>query len=98
MTTDSPGSPSGPDYRAILFRALFMILFFVLYSIAELVVYGVAIVQLGFAIFTGEPQPRLTQFGAQLGTYVYQIMQYWTYNSEQKPFPFADWPSGDALS
>ena len=41
-------------------------------------------------------QPLLN-FGAQLSTFVYQIYHYLTFNTEQRPFPFSDWPSETAL-
>ena len=29
--------------------------------------------------------------------FIYQNLQFLTYNSEQKPFPFADWPEADKV-
>ena len=43
---------------------------------------------------------RLLRFGGELSDFLYQIFLYLTFNSEEKPFPFADWPgredSGDS--
>ena len=36
----------------------------------------------------------LAGFGQSLATYTYQIVMYLTFNTEEQPFPFADWPSG----
>ena len=35
--------------------------------------------------------------GASLSTYAYQVFSFLTYNSEQRPFPFADWPTDRSL-
>lgn len=73
-------------------RGLFMLLFVLIYGIAEVIVTAVVVLQFLFVLFTGDRNPRLKEFGAHLSTYVYSIISYWTYNSEEKPFPFATWP------
>ena len=75
-------------------RILFMILFAILYGIAEMVVGVVAFVQVIFALFTGGPNQRLLDLGQNLATYLYQIIQFLTFNSEQCPYPMDAWPSG----
>ena len=35
------------------------------------------------------------RLGKNLSAYVYQIFQFQTFNSETRPFPFADWPDED---
>lgn len=79
-------------------RGLFMLLFAVIYSIAEIVIVGVAVFQFLSTLVVGHTNERLLRFGAQLSTFVYQILQYVTYNSEERPFPFANWPEGPAQS
>ncbi len=75
-------------------RILFMILFTILYGIAEMVVGVVAFIQVIFALFTGGPNQRLLDLGQNLATYIYQIIQFLTFNSEQRPYPMDAWPSG----
>jgi hypothetical protein len=74
-------------------RGLFMLLFLLIYGVAEILVTAVVVLQFFFVLFTGEQNARLREFGASLSTFVYQIMRYWTYNSEEKPYPFGEWPS-----
>ncbi len=75
-------------------RGLFMLLFVVLRSVAEVVLGAVVLLQFLFALASGAPHPRLTAFGGQLSAYLYQIFMFLTFNSDSKPFPFANWPEG----
>jgi len=74
-------------------RALFMILFAIIYSVAEVVIGAVVIIQFFIVLFSGETNERLLRFGKELSRFIYQVFIYLTYNGEDKPFPFADWPS-----
>lgn len=77
-------------------RVLFMLGFLVgLYLILAPLVVVLTVVQALFAIFTAEPNRNLCRFGRALASYVQQILQFLTYNSQDKPFPFADFPSLD---
>ena len=71
-----------------------MILFTILYCIAETVMGIVAFIQVIFALFTGGPNQRLLDLGQNLATYIYQIIQFLTFNSEQRPYPMDSWPTG----
>lgn len=81
-------------------RALFMLLFGLIYSVAEMVLVAVVLLQFCFVLFSGATNDRLLRFGGELSDFLYQIFLYLTFNSEEKPFPFADWPgredSGDS--
>ena len=76
-------------------RLLFVILFALVYSAAEIVVLAVVVIQFGFVLVTGDRNPKLLDFGANLSKFVYQILQFGTFVSDRKPFPFSDWPSTD---
>jgi len=79
---------SGPTWL----RGLFMALFLLIYGVAEILLTAVVLLQFLFALVTGEKNQRLISFGKSLSIFVYQIILYWTYNSEEKPFPFTSWP------
>lgn len=79
--------------RSTWLRGLFMLLFAALYHVAGVVVGAVAVLQFAWKLVTGESNPRLTRFGEDLGRYFNQIVRFLTFNTEDKPFPFADWPS-----
>jgi hypothetical protein len=78
-------------------RLLFMLLFAVLYWVAEAVIMVVVLFQFLCVLLTGNRNDKVLALGAQLSTYAYQIFRYLTYNSEDKPFPLGDWPSDAEL-
>ncbi|HKI62787.1 MAG TPA: DUF4389 domain-containing protein [Mariprofundaceae bacterium] len=79
-------------------RLLFMILFTILYSAAEVVLCVVVLFQFLTVLFTGSKNDKVLSFGAQLSTYVYQIVRFLTFNTDDQPYPVADWPSDNALA
>jgi D-alanyl-lipoteichoic acid acyltransferase DltB (MBOAT superfamily) len=79
-------------------RGIFMLLFVLIYSVTEVIVLVVVVLQFLFVLFSGQQNTRLREFGEGLSVFVYQIMSYWTYNSEEKPFPFAQWPGGESAA
>lgn len=78
-------------------RLPFMLLFFIAWRLTELILIVIILVQIVFRLFKGEPQLQLLQLGSQLTRFSYQVFRYLTFNSETKPFPFADWPSSESV-
>jgi hypothetical protein len=74
-------------------RGLFLLLFAFILGVSKVVTGAVVVMQFLFTVFSGEVNTNLQKFGASLSRFTYQIMLYLTYNSEQKPFPFSDWPA-----
>lgn len=74
-------------------RLLFMILFGVIYSLAELVLVAVVLFQFGFVLITTRKNDRLLDFGARLSFFLYQVLLFITYAKDDKPFPFSSWPT-----
>ncbi len=79
-------------------RLLFMLLFFIIYNVAEVVLAIVVFFQFLTVLFTGNKNEKVLSLGAQLSAFVYQVYRYLTYNSEVRPFPFGDWPSDVELT
>jgi hypothetical protein len=77
----------------IWLRGVFMILLGMLYSLAGTVLFVVAVLQFIFVLLGSAPNARLLAFGRSLGSYVQQLVNFQTFNTEEKPFPFSDWPS-----
>tara|TARA_B100000959_G_C14642223_1_gene484766 strand:- start:194 stop:583 length:390 start_codon:yes stop_codon:yes gene_type:complete len=74
-------------------RLGYMVLYIIAYAVAETVFALVAIFQFLSALFTRQVNTPLATFAANLSWYIYQIIQFQTFNSEEKPFPFSDWPN-----
>ena len=74
-------------------RLLYLILYAVILNITEGVTFIVAVVQFIFHLFTGRPNPRLSNLGQNLAAYMREIVAFLTYHSDELPFPFGDWPA-----
>ena len=79
-------------------RTLFLMLFYIVYRLLDLVVLVVMIGQWLHQLITNSEQQALKDFGYRLGVYSAQIVQYLTAASEHKPFPFNDWPESEPVA
>lgn len=79
-------------------RGLYMLLYIIFSRIAELVLGVVVLFQFLLQLFTGETNERLLKLGQGLSTYVYQVFQFLSFNSEYHPYPFGAWPKGEPKS
>ena len=73
-------------------RAIYMLLFLVIFMIARFIVYVVIAVQFLMTLFTNNLHKKTLDFSEHLNTYIRQILMFLTYNSEDKPYPFSAWP------
>ena len=78
-------------------RGFFILLFVFLLVIARVVTGAVVVIQFLFTVFSGQTNENLRFFGASLASFIYQTLRFITYNSDDKPFPFAPWPMPTGL-
>jgi hypothetical protein len=95
---DSSEKPSDLEQnlraRSTWMRLLFMIVIGICHELARLVGAVIVLLQFLHVLFTGKPNIRLKDAGLSLAQYVYQVVEYLTFNTEVRPFPFdAEWPS-----
>ncbi|MDJ0778926.1 MAG: DUF4389 domain-containing protein [Gammaproteobacteria bacterium] len=76
-------------------RGLYMLLYIIFLSIAEIVLAAVVLFQFLLKLFAGETNERLRKLGQGLATYLYQCYQFLSFNSEYHPYPFGAWPKGE---
>lgn len=76
-------------------RGLFMLLMACAYQLSGTLLFIITIFQFVATLLGGTPNARLLSFGRSLGFYIQQIVNFLTLCSEDIPFPFNDWPSGD---
>jgi Domain of unknown function (DUF4389) len=76
-------------------RLVFMLFFALVLWLVSFIMWGLVIIQFLFSLITGEDNQELRRFGYSLSTYIYQTLQFLCYSSDEKPYPFADWPSSD---
>ena len=78
--------------ESTVLRVLWMLLFFVVWQVAEIALWLIALVQLIRHAITGSPCNRLREWGDSLSRYAQQVARFMTYASEEKPWPLAAWP------
>ena len=76
-------------------RFAYMLLFTVLLMAARLVITLVVVVQFLLVLVIGSDNENLRNLGQGLAKWVYETVMFLTFNSEEKPFPFDEWPSVD---
>ena len=79
-------------------RGLFMLLFVLLLGVAKIVTGAVVVFQFVYTLVTGESNPRLRELGVSLAAYINQVILFMTFNTEEKPFPFDEWPQVTAAA
>ena len=75
-------------------RGLYMLLFLIFYSVAKVIIFAIIAFQFVLSLLTGKTNDRLVKLGQSLSTYLYQIMIFLTFNSDEHPYPFGAWPAG----
>ena len=77
-------------------RVLYTLLFAFAWWVITLLLAVILVLQIGFRLFTGQPQTELAGLGNSLSQYAWQMGRYVTGASEVKPWPFLEWPAADA--
>ncbi len=90
--TTVPDLKTNVRRRATWLRGLFMLLFIAIYYMAIFPLAAIVVFQFLHLLVTGRPMPRLVSFGESLGRFIYQILRYLTFDTDDRPYPFADWP------
>ncbi len=75
-------------------RGLYMLFFIFVYGVSKFIIISIMLFQFLTIILTGKINEQLLKFSQNLSTYLYQVALFLTFNSEQHPFPFSEWPHG----
>lgn len=90
----SSGVEKNVKQKSTWVRLFFMIILACLYGLSRLVIAAVVVIQFFYVLLTGETKGQLKSFGHSLAIYSYEVIDYLTFNTEVKPFPFeGDWPT-----
>ena len=82
--------------ESMLLRMLWMVIYTIVWQLAVIFLGAVVLLQLGYRLFYGAPNGALLGLGDSLSQYLAQIGRFGTFNSDEKPWPFADWPTPQA--
>ncbi len=75
-------------------RGLFIVVFGVIFYALYLIIWLLVVFQFVLKVVTGSLNPQLLAFSDGLTRYAYQVLRYITFQSEDRPWPFAPWPDG----
>lgn len=73
-------------------RLVYMLLFAVMLHVASIAMWVLVALQFIFTLLTGKDNRNLRDLGKSMTLFISQALDYLTFNTETKPFPFADWP------
>ena len=76
-------------------RVLFMLLLGFCAYVTFILLALSSIGQFFYVLIKGSPNPSVQLFTASAVEYFRQALLFITFNSDKKPFPFADWPEPD---
>ncbi|WP_181297386.1 DUF4389 domain-containing protein [Pseudomonas sp. Q2-TVG4-2] len=85
-------SQRSADRESLILRAIWMLVFFFVWQVAELVLLVVVVAQLVLHAVNGKANESLQRLGDSLSQYVAQIGRFGTFNTDRKPWPMSDWP------
>jgi hypothetical protein len=68
-------------------RVLLVILFALIYQVAELVFFAVTLFQVVCMLVTGDRNDRLNEFAGTLTGYIYDVLEYLCLRSDEQPWP-----------
>ena len=78
--------------RTLWLRIIYMIVFYVVSKVLWMLIMLIAIVQALSNLITGKVIEAVWEFSGGLNAYMLQIFDFLAFRSEEKPFPFSDWP------
>jgi hypothetical protein len=79
-------------------RGLYMLMFLVFYAVAKVIIFAVIAFQFILMLLTAKTNEKLVKLGKSLSTYLYQILLFLTFNSDEHPYPFGAWPENSTPS
>ena len=93
-TTTSKSIDKNPE----IFSRIFYTILFALISWVTIWVFAfVVLIQFGFLLITGKVNKNLKGFNQEVGLFLYDMIKYLSFQTNNKPFPFRDWPYGDEI-
>ena len=71
---------------------LWMVAFSFIYYVAIGILWLIVVTQFLFSLFTNNPNENILKLSNGFRNYMVQILDFITYQSDEKPFPFSDFP------
>ena len=74
-------------------RFVYLVVFGVAFYLSVLLTFAASIFQFFAKLFSGHSFEGVSEFGTNLATYQSQVTRFLTFASDEKPFPFAPFPT-----
>ena len=74
-------------------RFVYLAVFAIAFYLTSLLTFASAILQFLAKLFSGTPFNGLKEFGINLASYQADVTRYLTFASDDKPFPFSNFPN-----
>lgn len=74
-------------------RFIYLVLFSVAFYLSILLTFATSLFQFLARLFSGAAFAGMAEFGNNLAVYQAQVTRYLTFASDEKPFPFAPFPT-----
>lgn len=87
---DDENGPVGPYPSGTWMRALHMIIFMILFGVAETILFFLTIIQFFWMLFGKSRNPSIAQFGDQISNWLRDVARFQSGASDLKPFPWSE--------
>lgn len=77
---------------SIWLRLVLVLIFLFVFTFTDIILWLIAGIQFLFTIFTKKPNDNLLSLSIKIRKYLSQIIDFVTYSSDLKPFPFSPFP------
>lgn len=78
-------------------RIFFILIYSVIVGLVRVLLWAIILLQIASTLLTGSVNKNVLDFGRKLSAYLYHILLFLTFNSDQLPFPFSDWSLTETL-
>lgn len=92
--TDTTTTPADQPVGGLA-RVFYGLVYLLLYNVAEIAIFALALVQAVVALFGAGPNAALGRLGAHLGRWMKAMVDFTTGATDAPAFPFGPWPAAD---
>lgn len=77
-------------------RGLYILFYSICYQLAAAILFFIILFQFVLKLLSGDTHAELRQLSRRLATYLYQLIQFMSFNSNDKPYPYGEWPDDES--
>ncbi len=89
------GAGDAPSRKQIAIRLIYTLIYLIVFEVVKGVIQAATIFQFLYLLITQKHSEPVRRFTNRASMYAYRILRYITLNSNERPFPFSDFPSDE---